>query len=240
MSLRLRAGRIRRRLSRRFHIGRVVGLGDMRARPEFAPLRERIGALGTDSLAYFGSGFTHEGGLSLQQNPDEFTALCLFLRERGPWQNYLEIGSASGGTCLTLFREVGFANVLSLDNGQHPRAPEQAKNFALIPGIRCYLGDSHAPAARRFLEENLPGKVDVAFIDGDHSEQGVWQDMELTLPFCRPGALVILHDTVACHGVEKAWLRSTRERLLRPLAEFIGEEYPMGIAIGELPAAPAN
>ncbi|HEX8242405.1 MAG TPA: class I SAM-dependent methyltransferase [Longimicrobium sp.] len=239
MRVRISAARTRGWLGRRLHVGPVTGLDELRAKPEFAPLRERIAALGTDSLAYFGHGFTHEGGLYLQQNPDEFAALCLFLKERGPWGTYMEIGSASGGACLTLYREVGFATLLSLDDGQHRRAAEQDRNFAQVPGIRRYLGDSHGPGARRFLEENLPGKIDVAFIDGDHSAQGVWQDIELTLPFCRPGALLLLHDTVVCRGVEKAWIRAARERLLRPLAEFIGPEPPMGIAVGEVLASAA-
>jgi cephalosporin hydroxylase len=205
-----------------------------RRHSDFELIRDRIRKAGTDSLSHFGNGYTYEGGLYLQQNPDEFAALILFLRERGPHLNYLEIGSASGGACLFLYRELGFRNVISLDDGRHPRAASQAANFASIENFKQFLGDSHSEAARRFLEENVGTKLDVAFIDGDHSFEGVWQDLELTRPFCRGGSLVIFHDTLACEGVERAWRKCVKQKVITPLAEFVGEEKPLGIGVGSL------
>jgi predicted O-methyltransferase YrrM len=170
--------------------------------------------------------------LSLQQNPDEFTSLCLRLKESGPIGNYLEIGSASGGACLFLWKELGMARVVCLDDGRHPRAKEQDVNLAGIPNLKRHIGDSHAPEAGKFLEQSISGKLDVAFIDGDHTYDGVWQDIKLAMRFSRPGTLFILHDTVACRDVENAWLECVKEKLLAPLAEYIGEERPLGIAIG--------
>lgn len=221
-------------LYRRTQLGKLDAIQDIRARhgDEFVRVRDLIRTSGTDSLSHFGNGYTYEGGLSLQQNPDEFAALILLLKERRPYANYMEIGSASGGACLLLQREIGFERVMSLDNGEHPRAVEQKQNFSQIPNFRQFLGDSHSTAARDYLRQNVEGKLDVAFIDGDHSYEGVWQDIELTLPFCRPGTIIILHDTVACDGVERAWLRGVRERRIKPIAEYIGEEKPLGIGVG--------
>ena len=221
-------------LHRRRTFGAVESIEDVRRRhKDFDRLRDRVRATGTDSLSHFGNGYAHEGGLFLQQNPDEFAALTIFLRERGPHTNYMEIGSASGGACLFLSREVGFGRVLSLDDGQHPRAVAQGENFAQVPNFKQFLGDSHSEAARSFLEENVEGKLDVAFIDGDHSYEGVRQDIQLSRPFCRRGALMILHDTVACEGVKMSWHQCVEEGILKPLAEFIGAEKPLGIAVGE-------
>lgn len=211
----------------------VDNLPSIRARhPEFAKLRAKICRAGTDHLKQFANGYTHEGGLYLQQNPDEFAALCLFLKERAPHKNYLEIGSASGGVCLFLSREVGFGRVVSVDDGNHPRAPEQPKNFAEVPNFKQFIGDSHSEAAARFLREELDEKLDVAFIDGDHSYEGAWQDVLLTHPHCRPGALMIFHDTVACPEVRTVWMKCIDEKRVQPLAEFVGEDRPLGIAIG--------
>jgi predicted O-methyltransferase YrrM len=234
MNIRARAHNMQTQLIRRIHLNGIDTISALRARhaTEFTALRDRIRQLGTDSLSHFGNGYTHEGGLCLQQNPDEFAALCLFLRERAPFTNYMEIGSASGGACLVLSEEVGFTNAYSLDNGEHPRAVEQPKNFSRVPNLEQFIGDSHTEAAAQFLREHLTGPLDVAFIDGDHSYTGVWQDVELTLPFCRTGTLVIFHDTIACDGVERAWLRCVKERRLRPLAEYVGDEKPLGIAVG--------
>lgn len=202
---------------------------------DYANIREAICQSGTDKLSYFANGFTHEGGLYLQQNPDEFASLCLFLREHRPYTNYLEIGSASGGACLFLYREVGFANVWSMDDGQHVRAVEQKKNFSLIPNFQQFLGDSHSEQAKHYLTEHLPGKLDVAFIDGDHSYEGAWQDVELVRPHCRPGSLVIFHDTVACPEVRQVWMKSINDKLIKPLAEYVGNQQPaLGIGIGSV------
>jgi predicted O-methyltransferase YrrM len=233
MNISARARHMQTQLYRRLYLNGIDTIPALsRRNPEFVAMRDQIRQSGTDSLEYFGNGYTHEGGLCLQQNPDEFAALCLFLKEHRPYTNYMEIGSASGGACLVLSREVGFTNAFSLDNGEHPRASEQAKNFSQVPNFKQFLGDSHSAAAATFLREQLRGKIDVAFIDGDHSYEGVWQDIELTLPFCRPRALIILHDTVACDGVQRAWLRCVRSGRLKPLAEYVGAEKPLGIAVG--------
>ncbi|HEX8843689.1 MAG TPA: class I SAM-dependent methyltransferase [Pyrinomonadaceae bacterium] len=214
-------------------LGRPESILSMRQRyKDFDDVRDRVRRSGTDSLEHFDNGYTHEGGLYLQQNPDEFAALTIFLREHGPHTNYMEIGSASGGACLFLYREVGFGNVLSLDNGEHERAVAQKEHFSQIKNFKQFLGDSHSEEARLFLKENVKSKLDVAFIDGDHSYEGVWQDIELALPFCRRGTLVIFHDTVACEGVRDAWLRGVEQKLFRPCAVFVGEERPLGIAVG--------
>ncbi|MGI8654646.1 MAG: class I SAM-dependent methyltransferase [Pyrinomonadaceae bacterium] len=234
MNVRAQVGQVKEWF-RQSYSGKLDSISAIKQRnAEFDRLRDSIRQSGTDSLSHFGNEYTHEGGLSLQQNPDEFASLCLYLKEHRPYTNYMEIGSASGGTCLVLCREVGFTNIISVDDGSHPRAPEQKKNFSQLPNFKQFLGDSHSAAAKSFLESNLEGKLDVAFIDGDHSYEGVWQDVELTLPFCRPGTLVIFHDTIACDGVQKTWQRCAEEKLLKPLAEYIGDDRPLGIGIGSV------
>ncbi|MCU1591869.1 MAG: O-methyltransferase-like protein [Frankiales bacterium] len=219
-------------------IDRVVRLrgldsvADVARSPDFPSLVEAVRAAGTDDIAHFGNGITLEGGLFLQQNPFEFAALCLWLRDRGPFTNYLEIGSASGGACLFLSEHVGFARPISIDDGNHPRASEQDRLLGQVPGLLRFRGDSHSPQARQFLVDNVEGKLDLAFVDGDHSYDGVMQDIALTLEFCRPGTLMVLHDITACEDVRRAWRDSVRRGVLKPLAELIGVERPLGIAIG--------
>jgi hypothetical protein len=213
-------------------MGQVCSVEDMTRQPEFGSLRELICQSGTDCLRHFGNGYLREGGLALQQNPDEFAALCLFLKQRGPLSTYLEIGSASGGTGFFLSREIGFDLAMSIDEGSHARVLEQKVN---LDGFKVFAGDSHSPEAATFLETTLGGlPLDLAFIDGDHSEEGVWKDIELLAPFCLPGTLIVLHDTRACAGVEVAWLRATWEGLITPLAEFVGDQKPLGIGVGRV------
>lgn len=204
------------------------------AYPDYHDLLQQVRISGTDSVEYFGNGFTHEGDFCLQQNPEEFAALTAWLASHGPYSTYLEIGSASGGACLFLSQHVTIDRLLSIDDGNHPRATEQDRLLGQVNNLTRCLTDSHLPAARTFLTDQLGDtKLDVAFIDGDHTYEGVMQDIELTLPFCRPGTVVVLHDIVACEDVRRAWRESLRRRWLDARAEFVGAGYrPLGIAIG--------
>jgi predicted O-methyltransferase YrrM len=202
---------------------------------EYDTLVQDIRRAGTNSLSHFRNGYTKEGGLKLQQNPHELAGLILFLKMRIPINRYLEIGSASGGTGRFLSERVGFDEFTSLDDAQHPDASDQKKNFAGIRNFRQFVGDSHSAQARQFVQDTFEERnIDVAFVDGDHSATGVAQDLDLVLPYCAKGSWIILHDTVACEGVEQAWLGALESERLRPVAEFMGSSVPLGIAIGEV------
>lgn len=223
------------RLLRWVMVRNVEKISDVQLRnKDFKSTRDKICDFGTASLDYFGHSYNCEGGYYLQQNPDEFAALCLLLREEGPYTNYLEIGTASGGACLALYEMVGFQNVFSIDDGKHRDAIHQQTYLSQIPNVCQFVGDSHSKEAREFLRNQLNGRLDIALIDGDHSYKGVWKDVQLVVEFSRRRTLLIFHDTVACRGVEKAWLRCIRKKIIIPLAEYIGDDRPMGIGVGSL------
>ena len=209
---------------------------------------------GTDNPSHFKNGCVKEGGYSLQQNPFEFAALVRLLVEvaevaeglaRPPAgacvERYLEIGTASGGTMRFLNERLGFGFIAWMDDGLHHRAPEREAHIAAMiegarfrPEVASFLGDSHADSAKIFLDVIRPG-FDVAFIDGDHSYQGVTQDLELVLPHMRRGGYVLFHDIGACAGdVGRCWKEAVDAKKLRPVAELIGHEVPLGIAVGEV------
>lgn len=199
--------------------------------PRLPAMIQRVREAGTDSLSHFGNGYTHEGGLYLQQNPEEFAQLALLLRDRAQRASYLEVGSASGGACRFLDGECAFSSVASIDDGKHSRAGYQD---VLLPERAVYFrGDSHTSDAADFIDRESPSPG-VAFIDGDHSYEGVTADLEMVLPRCAPGALVILHDTVACAGVKRAWEELLASGGARKVAEFIGAEMPLGIGVAEV------
>jgi predicted O-methyltransferase YrrM len=185
-------------------------------------------------MSAFGNSYKFEGGLRLQQDPSEFTALCAYLRAHKRNATYLEIGAASGGTCRFLSNMVGFGEVYLIDDGQHAHAGYQAENLQHVPRLHRFVGNSHSAAAADFLRTHLNGPLDVVFIDGDHSYRGAWQDAQLARRFSRPGTLWAFHDTVACRGVEFTWLRCVREKLIRPLGEYVGTEAQCGIGLGEV------
>jgi predicted O-methyltransferase YrrM len=199
----------------------------------FDPMVEAIRDAGTDNLSFFGNGYRREGpgSYSLQQNPDEFAALTLFLQSAIDIQfSYLEIGSASGGAARWLHEHLDFEEMFSIDDGGHHRYPELSDNFRNLP-MEHLRADSHGPEAKAWLE-HWHTTFDVIFIDGDHAWPGVWQDVELCKPHWRTGSLVIFHDIVACGGVKAAWENGVKEGWWITLAEYVGAERGLGIGVG--------
>lgn len=210
--------------------------------PYFDATVDLIRRAGTDSLAHFGNGYTHEGGYSLQQNPEEFAALVHLLGERAHVgkglglrrMGYLEIGSASGGSARLLHEQLDFPVMWSIDNHGHHRWVEQEENWRAVP-IAAWVGDSHSSEAAAFLAHQLRTKDPIiAFIDGDHSHAGVSADVALVRPHLGSGSLIVFHDTVAVDGVKQAFEETTAWACL--IANYVGDGYrPLGIGVLEVP-----
>jgi hypothetical protein len=91
-------------------------------------------------------------------------------------------------------------------------------------GMTVILGDSHDPATMEQLVAHLDGEpIDMLFIDGDHTYEGVKADYELYGPLVREGGLVGFHDI--CHHanmpfieVDRFWhtLHGDKEEIIVP------------------------
>jgi predicted O-methyltransferase YrrM len=124
--------------------------------------------------------------------------------EEDPPRRILEIGTANGGT-LFLFAQVAAktAHVISVDlphgefgGGYPPRNIPLYKAFRQ-KGQRFNLvrGDSHSPQTFERVARLLGGEqLDLLFIDGDHTYEGVKSDFETYSPLVRPGGLIGFHD----------------------------------------------
>lgn len=151
----------------------------------------------------------------------------------------LEIGTACGGTALIwahlaqkrlvtcdLLDKRGFADLL------HAFSP---------PGSACevtvLIGNSRTPEFTETVRRALEGEaVDVLFIDGDHTEQGVAQDYEMYGPLVRPGGLVAFHDIVEnqplpTNQVQHFWKRLRADA---DVTEFVHDPNQCGFGIGVL------
>ncbi len=173
-------------------------------------LIDRIRSAGTDSLEQFGNGYTHEGGLGLQQNPEELADFILLLKRREV-ATYLEIGSASGGMAKLLKEEVGLGAVSSIDDGKHPRHGEHRIDHQLV-------ADSHSDTAKAWVKNC---DFDATLIDGDHEYAGVKQDIELAMTCSK---LIAVHDTVMCPDVARAWNEVLATGKIREIARFAGKD----------------
>jgi hypothetical protein len=91
---------------------------------------------------------------------------------------------------------------------------------------------------RRYLRE-LQGLSDIrtTFLNFDEIVEKIRNSgtsVQFTLSVSRPGTLLVFHDTVVCIGVALTWLISVREKLIRPIAEYICDAVPLGIGVGEV------
>jgi cephalosporin hydroxylase len=132
----------------------------------------------------------------------------------------LEIGTARGATLLCWCR-IASSHVISVDlpggihgGGYHPIRKSLYQGFThKRPNIRLDLiqDNSQSPVTRAQVERILGGeKLDVLFIDGDHSYKGVKTDFELWSPLVRPGGMILFHDIlphtkVAHCEVDRLW-----------------------------------
>jgi len=164
---------------------------------------------GSSNARYFNSRF--QGGLKLQQIPNEYASLLLFLKARTP-RSYLEIGIGNGGSWLVLsyFLKSSLSVSHAVDNLSYGGAIKQRieditniQNFICkyISDANFYLSDSTA-----FLLNNV-GPYDVIFIDGDHSYEGVKSDYDKAKEILNKGGVIILHDIASdsSPGVQKFW-----------------------------------
>ncbi len=153
------------------------------------------------------NGFHHlfEGGYCIQQFPDELARLACLLSAYAPFNAYLEIGTAAGGTIRFLTEQVLIHKSVVIDDGQHQRFPIWTEhNSQFVPNVNQFIGDSHSPEAALFLK-NLGLTFDLVGIDGDHSYEGVLADWNLIQPFISPGSLVWFHDVRCLDEVKRLW-----------------------------------
>ncbi|MFN3326945.1 MAG: class I SAM-dependent methyltransferase [Bryobacteraceae bacterium] len=167
----------------------------------------------------------------------EILALLEYVAPLRP-RRILEIGTASGGT-LFLFCRIAApdASVISVDlpDGELSYPPWKAELYHAfkLPGQSIHLlrADSHdvrtLSNVKGLLEDS---KLDLLFIDGDHSYMGVKQDFEMYAPLAGERGIVALHDIVpiqprqAWCEVDRFWIE-LRDRY--PYREFV-EDWRQG------------
>lgn len=144
------------------------------------------------------------------QKRTEILRLVEILRELKP-AAICEIGAAGGGTTFLLAHaSPADAVIITVDLVFTETRKAALRQFAL-PGQRilCLQKDSHQPEAVRAVRECLAGRdLDVLYLDGDHSYDGIKADFELFSPLVRPGGIIVFHDIVpdfkSRYGIETA------------------------------------
>lgn len=212
----------------------MIQIKDYENDPQWIELREKVLTCGCDNPKVFGG--TNYGGYLLQQNPSEFASLVMFLKKNGPFNYYVEIGSASGGNLRFIFENVGFYRAMSFDDMMHPHSVHQAGNsWHFSERLTRYIGDSHREDASKLLSRWIEGKtIDCAFIDGDHSVDGVIQDFTMIRPHLTARSFVIFHDTMSIPDIGIATRTLIESKKIKPVAHFLAETNTCGIMVARV------
>jgi predicted O-methyltransferase YrrM len=139
----------------------------------------------------------------LQQDLDEISGAINFLLEQGvKYSNFLEVGSAAGGNARVFSDLLNIKDITIIDDNQHPEHIYRHENLKHL-NINEYIGNSQSAEAKAWLEQQNK-KYDIVYIDGDHSYQGVLNDIENYKHFVESDGFLIFHDHIACDGVRIA------------------------------------
>jgi len=185
--------------------------------------------------------------LGALQKPTELYNFLDFIKGK-PLDTVVEIGTAQGGVFHSLCQLAGDnATVVSIDlpggqfGGEHglPEQRRLKKSAKKDQTLRFIRGDSHNLKTKGDLLKIIgKEKIDLLFIDGDHSYLGVKKDWEMYSPLVKKGGFVAFHDicfhpqVLACE-VERFW------KELKPkykILEFIdpNEQTWGGIGVVEI------
>lgn len=132
--------------------------------------------------------------LGPHQKRSEIERLIEFAEQRRP-TTALEIGMAQAGTTFLLKERISTLNLLmGVDIHLHNVFLLEAFNRRGCQ-LQFFEGDSALPEIKSGIVEALSGrKLDLLFIDGDHSYEGVKSDFENYKGLVSEGGMIIFHD----------------------------------------------
>lgn len=162
------------------------------------------------------------------QDPVEAAAFLDLVSERA---TVVEIGCLFGGM-LWAYREMGAGLVIGVDKDAASSGLSAADHGATVID-----GDSHHADTLLRLRGALGRRpIDVLFIDGDHTYDGVSKDFEWYAPLVGPNGIVAFHD-ICGHflfpdtRVDKFWWEVCRDHP-KDTSEIINRHRPWGHGMG--------
>jgi cephalosporin hydroxylase len=178
------------------------------------------------------------------QIKQEITGFLAFAAQSSP-QTVCEIGTAKGGTTFLLGQSLpSVTHMLGVDLLVNNKSKLR---YFTKPSQQITLIDasSYDPATVDRVKQILSGKpIDLLFIDGDHTYDGVKKDFLLYRHFVKPGGIIAFHDIMPDYmtrygqntgrwagDVPQFWQRI---KAFYPNHEFVEDYNQDGLGIGAI------
>jgi hypothetical protein len=168
---------------------------------------------GSSNPGYFKA--VKPGGMKLQQVPEEYASLLLFLKERNV-ENYLALGIGNGGSfameCFFMKNSLKWSIAIDCLSYAHLIDQKEEEILSFIDKVEPFLENGYIGFKNTTTDnffENFKGeyKFDAIFIDADHSYEGARKDYKNSMKNVYKGSVIIFHDinSKACPGIVRLW-----------------------------------
>lgn len=172
------------------------------------------------------------------QRVGEFAGLIRLVSEH-ELSVVLEIGTYEGGTYWAWCRlATANANLVSIDFPENDEFSSRLRSYPRPSQSQTLIrADSHDPQTVRSVD-GLRGSVDLLFLDGDHSYEGVRSDFENYAALVKPGGLIAFHDIVPnddpAYQVDRLWTQLRDLYDTREIIDVADDEQTGRFGIGVL------
>ena len=131
---------------------------------------------------------------------------------------YAEIGSHVGGSALSVKYGNRFREIFCYDlpnggwGGINNSSHSFRKSLNGFRNVQFNTGSSHSEIIKSIVEFN--GPYDLFLVDGDHSDEGAYEDLELAFLNLKAGGTLIFDDTVHHPYLKDTFIRFCRNKKL--------------------------
>jgi predicted O-methyltransferase YrrM len=163
-------------------------------------------AAGSDSVGHFGGRF--EGGVHLQQDPEEYSEFLYFVYAQDlagtpHIGQVIELGTAAGGNAKLLWELFHPEKLILIDDNSHRSGAQQRiESLSGVPRIEI-IADSQKTETKLMVAGALRTTADLLFIDGHHEYEWCRSDFLNYSPLVGRGGLMAFHDSLGKPGVAR-------------------------------------